>query len=73
MQLVVTLDGEKASLYGNGQLIGEGRTKATAHDFAGDNSFLASDLHHWFAGDMDDFRVWSAVLSPEQLREQGGK
>ena len=41
MQLVVTLDGEKASLYGNGQLIGEGRTKATAHDFAGDNSFLA--------------------------------
>ena len=51
-------------------MIGEARVTATAHDFAGDHSFLASDLQHWFAGAMDDFRVWSAVLAPEQLLNQ---
>ena len=68
--LAVTLDGETAALYGNGIMIGEARVNATAHDFAGDHSFLASDLQHWFAGAMDDFRVWSAVLAPEQLLNQ---
>ena len=69
VQLAVTLDGEKARLYGNGLLVGEGSVKATAHDFSGEHNFLASDLHHWFTGAMDDFRVWSTVLTAEQLQE----
>lgn len=57
--VTVTLDGENLTLSRNGKIEAHAALKATPHDFAGEASYLARSEKAWFAGAMDDFRVWS--------------
>lgn len=69
--LAVSLDAGRAMLLINGTPAAEGRLDASPHDVAGAQCYLARGAvatQPWFAGAIDDFRVWSAVLTPEQIK-----
>ncbi len=67
--VVVTLNGEVLSLSRDGKSQATTVLKATPHDFAGDTCYLARSDKAWFAGALDDFRVWSINLNPNTTDE----
>ena len=69
--VAVTLDGHQAALFINGSPAAAGKLEGCMHDVARAACYLARGAHAnqpWFGGAVDDFRVWSAVLTPEQIK-----
>ncbi len=76
VHLAVALDGKEAAIFGNAKLAAKGPCPFRLQDFrASDDQpahcYLArgqSLSQPWFQGAMDDFRVWSVVLSESKLK-----